>query len=107
MTNNFETTLKAIAVNKQKKLEEDIKQDYDVRSRRLVEGVVADVIANNLDIDFWKQTEKEFNKIFDEEIAKYGTEYKWIVGEKMHKTNIDDKKGALFAQLKSEIRGKL
>lgn len=36
MTNNFETTLKSIAVNKQKKLEEDIKQDYDVRSRRLV-----------------------------------------------------------------------
>lgn len=66
MTNAFESNLRAITANKQKKLEENIKQDYDVRSRRLVEGVVADVIANNLNVDFWKQTEKEFNKIFDE-----------------------------------------
>lgn len=92
MASAFETNLKSIANNKQKRLEEEIKQDYDVRSRRAVESAVYDLVGNHLDAEFWKNTEKEFNRLFNEEIKKYADEHHWVVGEKLHQSQMQDKK---------------
>ena len=90
-----------MALNKQKQLEEEIKQDFDVSTRRLISEAVSDLVSSNLNENFWKLAEKQFTAIYEKEMAKYSESHTWITNEKLAKTQTDEKKQALYAQLKS------